>query len=101
MPQVVHVVLVEWAADAASDVAQQADALVERHLRAIPGVLSVDHGGSVSGEGLESGFDWALVIRFADEQALADYLPHPEHQVVGSFLGEGSARVTVFDVAAS
>jgi hypothetical protein len=98
MGQVVHVVLVEWAAgqDAAPE---EADRLVDANLPGLPGVLTVDRGPSVSGEGKEDGFDWALVIRFASEQALADYLPHPDHVVVGRHLGQSSARVVVFDLA--
>ena len=100
MTQLVHVVLVDWAETAPADVAEEATALVDRHLRPLPGIVSLERGGSVSGEGLESGFEWALVIRFADEEALAAYLPHPEHQVVGRFLQEHSARLVVFDLAA-
>ena len=99
MSEVVHVVLVEWREDA-EDAEAQADRLVERHLVPLPGVLTVEHGPSVSTEGLESGFAWALVIRFADGQALAAYLPHPEHVVVGSHLQRHAARIVVFDVAA-
>ena len=98
MSEIVHVVLVEWreGADPAA-----ADALVEQHLVPLPGVLTVDHGPSVSTEGLESGFDWALAIRFVDEAALAAYLPHPEHVVVGRHLQADAARLVVFDLAAS
>ncbi|GAA2751683.1 Dabb family protein [Amnibacterium kyonggiense] len=98
MSAIVHVVLVEWqdGADPA-----EADALVDRHLVPLPGVLTLDRGPSVSTEGLESGFDWALVIRFASADALAAYLPHPEHVVVGSFLQAHAARLVVFDVAAA
>jgi hypothetical protein len=100
MSQVVHVVLVEWAAGQ-EDAPAEAERLVDANLRALPGVVSLDRGASVSGEGLEDGFDWALVIRFDSAQALADYLPHPDHVVVGRYLGEHSARVVVFDLAAS
>ena len=97
MSQIVHVVLIEWHAGA--DPAA-AEALVDRNLRPLPGVLTLERGPSVSTEGLESGFDWALVIRFADEDALAAYLPHPDHVVVGRHLQEHAARLVVFDVAA-
>ncbi|WP_375388803.1 Dabb family protein [uncultured Amnibacterium sp.] len=100
MAEIVHVVLVEWAAEAPPDVARQAEAVVDANLVALPGVLTVERGGSISGEGLEDGFDWALVIRFASEQALADYLPHPDHRVVGGLLQASSRRLVVFDVAA-
>ena len=98
MAQLVHVVLVDWGA--AAEAAQEADDLVDRHLLALPGIVTLDRGGSVSGEGLESGFDWALVIRFESEQALADYLPHPEHRIVGDHLQRHAARLVVFDLAA-
>ena len=98
MSEIVHVVLVEWRAgvDAA-----EADALVDRHLAPLPGVLTLDRGSSVSTEGLEGGFDWALVIRFASEEALAAYLPHPEHVIVGTHLQASSTRLVVLDLAAS
>lgn len=97
MGQLVHVVLVEWAdgVDAA-----EAEALVDANLRPLPGVLVLDRGPSISGEGLEGGFDWALVIRFESEQALAAYLPHPDHVVVGRHLQAHSSRLVVFDLAA-
>jgi len=97
MTEVVHVVLVEWA-DGADPA--EAEALVDERLPGIPGVLSVARGASVSTEGLESGFDWALVIRFAGAEAVAAYLPHPDHVVVGQHLGDHADRIVVFDVAA-
>ena len=99
MSRVVHVVLVAWREEVRGEAHAEADALAERHLRALPGVLALDHGPSVSGEGLEDGFDWALVIRFESEEALAAYLPHPEHRIVGAHLRAHSARLVVFDVA--
>ncbi|MGT2426065.1 Dabb family protein [Amnibacterium kyonggiense] len=98
MSEIVHVVLVDWKDEADPSAA---DALVDRHLAALPGVLALDRGPSVSTEGLESGFDWALVIRFASAEAVAAYLPHPEHVIVGSHLQANAARLVVFDVAAT
>jgi hypothetical protein len=97
MSEIVHVVLVEWreGVDPA-----EADALVDRHLAPLPGLRSIARGPSVSTEGLEDGFDWALVIRFADQEALAAYLPHPEHVIVGQHLQASSTRLVVFDLAA-
>lgn len=91
-----HVVLVEW--DGSGDPSADADALCREHLPRIDGVESVRSGTSVSTEGLESGFDWMLVVRFRDRAALAGYLPHPEHRPVADFIGAASARVVVFDV---
>lgn len=98
MSAVVHVVLVDWSDGADPD---EADRLVDRHLAPLPGVLEIDRGPSVSTEGLESGFDWALVIRFVSADALAAYLPHPEHVVVGSYLQQHAARLVVFDLTAT
>ncbi|ROS53887.1 Dabb family protein [Frigoribacterium sp. PhB118] len=98
--EIVHVVLVEWAEGAPADVAEQASRLSTEHLTGIDGVLSVSSGGSVSPEELEAGLDWMLVVRFRDAAARDGYLPHPSHQPVASYLGDASARVVVFDVAA-
>jgi len=100
MTQVVHVVLVRWAPHEPADgTGHEASALVDAHLHPIPGVITVDRGPSVSIEGLEGGFDWALVVRFASPEAVEAYLPHPEHVVVADFLGSRSEAVVVFDVA--
>jgi len=98
--EIVHVVLVEWAEGAPADVAEQATRLSTEHLTGIDGVLSVSSGESVSPEQLEAGFDWMLVVRFRDAGARDGYLPHPSHQPVASYLGDASASVVVFDVAA-
>lgn len=94
---VTHVVLVQWQ-DGAGHSAQ-ADALSQQHLPRIDGVHSVVSGTSISTERLEGGFDWMLTVRFRDRDALAAYLPHPEHRPVAEFIRDGSARVVVFDVA--
>lgn len=96
MAGVTHVVLVEW--HQGTDRAAEVDAVVEQHLHRIDGVESVHSGPSISTEGLEAGFDWMLVVRFRDREALADYLPHPDHQPVADVIGGASDRVVVFDV---
>ncbi|MCJ1714590.1 Dabb family protein [Curtobacterium sp. VKM Ac-2922] len=96
---VTHVVLVQW--HDGVDHSAQADALSQQHLPRIDGVLAVSSGTSVSTEGLEGGFDWMLVVRFRDRDALVGYLPHAEHQPIADFIGAGSKRVVVFDIAAS
>lgn len=97
---IIHIVLITWRPAPRATAGADAEALVDRHLPGIPGVLQVDRGVSVSPEGLEGGFDWALVVRFEDEAALRAYLPHPEHQVVGAFLREHADRLVVFDLPA-
>lgn len=91
-----HVVLVGW--DGTDGRSAEADALAAEHLVRIDGVESVRSGASVSTEGLEGGFDWMLVVRFRDRQALEGYLPHPEHQPVAEYIRGASTRVVVFDI---
>jgi hypothetical protein len=96
--EVLHVVLAEW--NDGVDATARSTELSDEHLTRIDGVLSVSSGPTVSGEGLEGGFDWMLVVRFRDRAALDAYLPHPEHLPVAGFLRDSAARVVVFDIAA-
>jgi hypothetical protein len=96
--EVLHVVLAEW--NDGVDATARSTELSDEHLTTIDGVLSVSSGPTVSGEGLEGGFDWMLVVRFRDRAALDAYLPHPEHLPVAGFLRDSAARVVVFDIAA-
>lgn len=97
MPQILHVVLTRWR-PGSDDPAAAAQSLLDEHLPAIDGVVSVDAGPSVSPEGLEHGYDWMLAIRFADRAALDAYLPHPVHRPIAEHLGASSELVTVFDI---
>ncbi len=100
MAGVTHVVLVQWGAgrDRIGEHAARADDLCREHLPRIDGVESVHSGPSISTEGKEGGFDWMLTVRFRDREALAGYLPHPEHRPVADHIGAGSSNVVVFDV---
>jgi hypothetical protein len=97
MPEIIHVVLVEWNGDHAES-ERRATELAREHLPRIDGVTSVESGASVSSEGLEGRFDWMLVVRFQDRAALDGYLPHPDHRPVAEFLGAASANLVVFDI---
>lgn len=92
---VTHIVLVDWSS---ADPAARAAELVDLHLPRIPGVAGVARGASSSPEGLESGYDWALVVEFDSVDARDVYLTHPEHEPVSAFLGANAARILVFDV---
>jgi len=98
--EIVHVVLAEWADTAAAEVGTEATRLVDEHLGRIDGVLSTTSGPSIGSEGQEGGFQWMLVVRFRDRDALDGYLPHPDHQVVADHIGSSAARVVVFDAEA-
>ncbi|WP_058749104.1 Dabb family protein [Curtobacterium oceanosedimentum] len=100
MAGVTHVVLVQWdeGREGIGEHAARADDLCREHLPRIDGVESVHSGPSISTEGKEGGFDWMLAVRFRDREALAGYLPHPEHRPVADHIGAGSSNVVVFDV---
>jgi hypothetical protein len=97
-PSVVHVVLVRWKPEVSSADLDELTELAARFPETIPGVLAVHCGPSTSPEGLEGGFEWALVVSFASSSARDDYLPHPAHQPVAQLISRLAEQVVVFDV---
>ena len=100
IPSVVHIVLVRWKADASRTQLDELTELTVAFPDTIPGVLAVHCGPSTSTEGLEGGFEWALVVSFASSSARDDYLPHPAHQPVAQLISRLAEQVVVFDVDA-
>jgi hypothetical protein len=96
---IVHIVLVKWQADMPASTMDRLTELVNSFPSAIPGVLEVVHGPSVSTENLEAGYEWALVVTFADSLARDGYLDHPAHAPVSELIGTWSERLVVFDLA--
>jgi hypothetical protein len=97
-PSVVHVVLVRWKPEVSSADLDELTELAARFPETIPGALAVHCGPSTSPEGLEGGFEWALVVSFASSSARDDYLPHPAHQPVAQLISRLAEQVVVFDV---
>lgn len=100
MSAVHHVVLVRWKGVVSSEVLQSVSDAAQACTTAIPGILSLAEGPSVSPEGLEQGYDWGLLIAFADAAARDGYLPHPVHRRLADLIGEHREAVVVFDLAA-
>jgi Stress responsive A/B Barrel Domain len=100
MPEISHVVLVQWRPDVADEVKDQARGAARGFVGVIPGTISVVEGPSVSPEGLEQGFDWGFVIRFEDAASRDAYLPHPVHRVLADLIGAHAERVIVYDLEA-
>ncbi len=98
--RIVHVVLVRWKDEVPDATLAELDSLVGGLAAAVPGVVDVAWGRSVSPEGLEAGFEWGLVLTFADAAARDGYLPHPAHRPVADIIGRWNADLAVFDVAA-
>lgn len=93
-----HVVLVSWREDEADAAERVVRPLVADFGRTIPDVLDVVEGRSTSPEGLEDGFDYALVVTFASARARDVYLDHPAHRPVSEAIRAHADRVVVFDV---
>jgi hypothetical protein len=96
---IVHVVLTQWRNDAPSGDLAEIKAIIRRFKAEIPGVVSAVEGPSVSTEGLEAEFEWALVVTFESVGARDGYLDHPTHVPVAELIGKCAERVVVFDVS--
>ena len=92
--------LTEWRANAPSEALAEMSEIIARFEAEITGVVSVVEGASVSTEGLESGFEWALVVTFESAGARDGYLDHPTHLPVAALIGEWAERLVVFDLSA-
>ena len=97
---IVHVVLTQWRPDVPAEALAQMREIIGRFQAEVPGVVSVTEGASVSTEGLEAGFEWALVVTFEDAGARDGYLDHPTHLPVAALIGQWAERLAVFDLSA-
>ncbi len=97
---IVHVVLTQWRSDAPGEALAELREIIGRFQAEIPGVVSVTEGSSVSTEGLEAGYEWALVVTFESAAARDGYLDHPTHLPVAAVIGEWAERLVVFDLSA-
>ena len=98
MPTTTHIVLVSWQDGQADRAEQIVRPLVTAFPSTIPDVLGVVEGHSSSTEGLEAGYDYALVVTFASPEARDVYLGHAAHQPVSEAIAAYSERIVVFDV---
>lgn len=92
-----HIVAWTFAGDDAGTRAAHA-AEVARRLEGLVGVVPSIGTLTVGGNcvGIDGNWDAAVVIDFADEQALRDYLVHPAHEEVAAYIGSvRTARVAV------
>lgn len=95
---IVHVVLTRWRPDTPDEALAEMADIIRSFQTEIPRVVSVVQGPSVSTEGLESGFEWALVVTFESAAARDGYLDHPTHRPVAAIIGEWAERLVVFDL---
>jgi hypothetical protein len=94
-----HVVII-WLKDRGN--AQQQQQMIDRSktFTQIPGVLQVSVGASLPSTRpvVDSSYDVALVMRFANEQALHEYDQHPIHKkAVQELLAPLAAKFVIYD----
>jgi hypothetical protein len=98
MMAILHIVLIDWKQDMQEADLNELRASARDMSRTIPGIIKIEEGHSVSPEGLEDGFDYGLVVTFANAAARDAYLPHPDHQAVAQQITALRSRVVVFDI---
>lgn len=99
MPEITHVVLVAWRPGVPQIVRDETRGAARSMRGAIPGIVALSEGPSVSPEGLEHGYDYGLVVRFESAEARDRYLPHPAHRPFAELLAASADRLVVYDIA--
>lgn len=95
---VTHVVLVQWKDPVDRSEIDWIRSYARTLNGEIAGIRSVVEGPSVSPENLEAGYDYGLVIVFADAVARDVYLTHPSHTPLAEALRRNTVRIAVFDL---
>jgi Stress responsive A/B Barrel Domain len=93
-----HIVLVRFKPDADTS---KIFAALKALQGTIDGIISITAGADNSPEGLQRGNTHGFAVDFRDANSRDAYLPHPEHQKVGSMIvaaAEGGTEgITVVD----
>ena len=97
-PQVRHVVVFKYTADATPARIETITTAFAALKDSIPGIVSFEHGVNNSPEGLNKDFTHVYLLTFTDAKARDAYLPHPEHQAFGKLLQSSGILDDVFVV---
>ena len=96
-----HIVLLKCRADVSESQRQLVFSALQNLVDLIPGLLSCSSGANNSPEQINRGFTHAFHMQFIDSQARDNYIPHPEHELVktmiGDILAHDEAPVLVID----
>ena len=96
-----HIVLLKLKPDVTSE---QLDALPDALLKMkdeIDGIESITSGINHSPEGKSQGYTYGFIVRFSDETARDEYLPHPFHvKIATEHIRPLVEDVLVFDYTA-
>lgn len=96
----IHHVVIVWLKDAGSPVARGQYIARSRQLAKLPMVMEYRVGTVLPGgrEVVDSSYDMAVLATFANQQAIRDYLEHPEHKkIVEEALKPLVAKAVVYD----
>ena len=101
-PPVRHIVIFKYKPGTTPDQIRQVTEAFRDLRRKIPGITAFEDGVNNSPEGKNLGFTHVYQLTFEDAAARDAYLPHPEHDKFGQFLGKVGvvADVLVVDYTA-
>src|SRR5205085_8122540 len=75
-----HIVIFKWKPDTSAESIEAAGAGLMGLKHKIPGIIDMTCGDNFSTR--SQGYEFGLVVRFTDREALEAYGPHPLHQEV-------------------
>ncbi|MCY0879667.1 MAG: Dabb family protein [Firmicutes bacterium] len=90
-----HIVLIKFPRELSRDERAWIDQLISRWPAEIGGITRLHWGQDVSGR--SRGYQLALVMEFASEEAARRYHPHPLHQEFAQWVGQQGGEVLAFD----
>ncbi len=93
---ILHVVLLQPKPETTPEEIQHALELVKVLKETIPGILDIQAGENR--HHAPQGFTYGFVIRFATEEDLKNYFPHPDHRKVGPELRRICTQLQNFDL---
>ena len=91
-----HIVIFKWKPDTAAEAIEAAADGLMGLKNKIPGIIDMTCGNNFSNR--SQGYEFGLVVRFADREALEAYGPHRLHQeVVQTLIAPYREEVIAFD----
>lgn len=90
-----HIVLIKFPRHLTAEETAWIDGLLTGWPKEIGGIHWHRWGFDTSGR--SRGYQWALVMEFASDEALAHYTPHPRHQEFAQWVAQQGAEVLAFD----
>jgi hypothetical protein len=91
-----HIVIFKYKPGTTPDQIRQVTQAFRDLQKKIPGITAFEDGVNNSPEGKNLGFTHVYQLTFEDAAARDAYLPHPEHEKFGQFLGKVGVVADVF-----